>query len=347
MSKFMDFAATPLGGAAVSAGSGMISDIANLIGQRQREKRYNKQQEKLMGMQHLNQKALNEQGKELAMQMWNETNYSAQRKHLEDAGLSVGLMYGQGGGGGTTANSGSGGSAASGSAAPIQPMDINALQHAGTLASIELTKAQAKKTEAEEEKIRGVDTDLGRKQIDNLSQGIKESGARIALMGVEQTGKEIQNWFESDAYNLNLEALKAEVNKLNAEARSAVANAGVDEGTVKTRINQATADLQNSYLDQLVKQSDIQLKGIQAEDLKNSILQKWETVRQGWRGLSLKEKEVKINQFNAEIKAEFPSISNMTGRVLQDAWDTLGELNFGYFGPKGVKDTTYRRRKVN
>ena len=31
------------------------------------------------------------------MEMWNQTNYGAQRQHMEDAGLSVGLMYGGGG----------------------------------------------------------------------------------------------------------------------------------------------------------------------------------------------------------------------------------------------------------
>ena len=32
------------------------------------------------------------------LQMWKDTNYGAQRAEMEDAGLSVGLMYGNGGG---------------------------------------------------------------------------------------------------------------------------------------------------------------------------------------------------------------------------------------------------------
>ena len=31
------------------------------------------------------------------MEMWNQTNFGAQRQHMEDANLSVGLMYGGGG----------------------------------------------------------------------------------------------------------------------------------------------------------------------------------------------------------------------------------------------------------
>ena len=32
------------------------------------------------------------------LQMWKDTNFGAQRAEMEDAGLSVGLMYGNGGG---------------------------------------------------------------------------------------------------------------------------------------------------------------------------------------------------------------------------------------------------------
>ena len=33
-------------------------------------------------------------------EMWDYTNFENQRAHLENAGLSIGLMYGQGGAGG-------------------------------------------------------------------------------------------------------------------------------------------------------------------------------------------------------------------------------------------------------
>lgn len=57
------------------------------------------------------QKELNEHGRQQSMQMWNDTNYGAQMKHIKDAGLNAGLLYGQGGAGGATAQAGSGGSA--------------------------------------------------------------------------------------------------------------------------------------------------------------------------------------------------------------------------------------------
>ena len=50
-----------------------------------------------MGMQYqYGQEAANA-AQQRNMEMWNQTNYGAQRQHMEDAGLSVGLMYGGGG----------------------------------------------------------------------------------------------------------------------------------------------------------------------------------------------------------------------------------------------------------
>jgi len=51
---------------------------------------------------------------DIQQQNWDYTNYENQRKHMEKAGLNVGLMYGQGGGGGSTMGGGAGGSAQGG-----------------------------------------------------------------------------------------------------------------------------------------------------------------------------------------------------------------------------------------
>ncbi len=132
----------------IGAGIGAASSAIGMIGQRQRERRTNKQNEKLMGMQHENQKKLNQQGHDLSMDMWNKTNYEAQMKHMKEAGVNPALMYGQGGGGGTTANSGSGGSAAMGSAAqPQQMMDIGSSMMQG--AQMSLIESQRKNIDSE------------------------------------------------------------------------------------------------------------------------------------------------------------------------------------------------------
>ena len=55
------------------------------------------------------------------LQMWKDTNFGAQRGEMEDAGLSVGLMYGNGGG---SAASTAGGSATQPSAPNTNPVEV-------------------------------------------------------------------------------------------------------------------------------------------------------------------------------------------------------------------------------
>ena len=53
------------------------------------------QQKDLMALQMGNQQLLNAQAQQYSKDLWDYTNFANQRKHLEKAGLSVGLMYGK------------------------------------------------------------------------------------------------------------------------------------------------------------------------------------------------------------------------------------------------------------
>ena len=79
------------------AGASAASGIGSMFGAKKREKRQQKRQIELMELQHKNQRNLNEQGQQLAL------DYSAQRDALKKAGLNVGMMYGGQGAGGRTA----------------------------------------------------------------------------------------------------------------------------------------------------------------------------------------------------------------------------------------------------
>jgi hypothetical protein len=80
---------------AAAQGLGMIG------GSGMSRKQYHRQK-KLMGFQKGHQMDLNRHGQELAMDMWNQTNYKAQVDHMKKAGLNPALMYGSAGQGGST-----------------------------------------------------------------------------------------------------------------------------------------------------------------------------------------------------------------------------------------------------
>ena len=160
--------------AGIQAGAQVGGGILSMIGQRKREERAMKNQQKLMGLQMRNQMTLNEQGQKLQMDTWEGTNYPAQMKMLEEAGLNPSLLYGKVGSGGVTGSQG-GGSAASGNApAPQQMpnMDIgNALR---TATEVMLSKAQTRKLNAE-------------------ANVIESYGTKQAEAGIAKTIAETQN----------------------------------------------------------------------------------------------------------------------------------------------------------
>lgn len=164
--------------------------------------KYNKN---IMALQNQYQQQAAAQSQQYAKDFWDYTNAENQAKHLKNAGLNIGLMYGQ---------SGAGGMGASGGAkqeSPDQPQGnpvAMALQtqqieqqRRMTDAQITLTEAQAKKAEEEAKKIGGVDTD---KVVQEIKTMIQQEGwykadadLRIQLKTESaETVKEIQERVE-------------------------------------------------------------------------------------------------------------------------------------------------------
>ncbi len=141
------------------------------INRRAQDARSMGNQRELMDIQYNNQQGLNQQGHDLAMQRWEDTNYSAQMEQMRKAGLNPALMYGKGGQGGSTAGQG-GGSAASGSAPGPQGTSSHSLaKDALTSSQVKLNEAQANKLDADTVKTSGVDTEESKGRIAlNLSQ---------------------------------------------------------------------------------------------------------------------------------------------------------------------------------
>lgn len=123
------------------------------IGRKAREKRQLDMQQKLQNQQVAGQKELGDHQNKLAMDMWNNTNYSAQVEHLKKAGLNPALLYGSGGGGGATVGMGmntgvSGGQAST--AVQEQMATQGATAGLGMLpAQIELIRAQTENVKAD------------------------------------------------------------------------------------------------------------------------------------------------------------------------------------------------------
>lgn len=164
--------------------------------------KYNKD---IMALQNQYQQQAAAQSQQYAKDYWDYTNVENQVAHLKNAGLNVGLMYGQ---------SGAGGMGASGGArqeSPEQPqgnpvgmaLQVQQIEQQRRMndAQIALTEAQANKAKEEAKKIGGVDTQEALKRIEEVGSRIelnlREGNYKEALTGLTKAEKEATDALKS------------------------------------------------------------------------------------------------------------------------------------------------------
>ena len=135
------------------------------------------------------------------MEMWNQTNFGAQRQHMEDAGLSVGLMYGGGGQGAVS----QGGQATQPSGPTSNPVGM-ALQYKQIEQQNEaiksqtiLNQAEAAKALADAKKTSGVDTNKVTNNFVILRNIRKKRRRIIRHMATEALKKFLDIRFRSES----------------------------------------------------------------------------------------------------------------------------------------------------
>lgn len=303
-------------GAAIGAGVGLIG----MLGQKKREKRAVQNQKTLMDWQMKNQKHLNEQGHELQMKAWRDTNYPAQMAMMREAGLNPGLMYGMSGGGGTTTGSQGGGGAAGGQAPAPQPMELGtALNAAMTQANIELAKSQAEKNKAEAASITGSEGTVGASQIEsNLAGALNQRvQAELNRIGVEIGKATMQD--QIDMAHYNVERIIKENNLTDEEAEKVKAETAAIG--VKMQLDRANIELSEQKAKNLAndiilgwKKLDAVLVGLMIDNNANKLRAlEGQTAIQKLQNdfiLGTLGKEIDLQRLNIEQQKVFVSIFN-------------------------------------
>ena len=203
MGNFKESFTSGLGSSAASAGIGFIGNaLSQILGlswspQRamQEQWKYNKN---IMALQNQYQRQAAAQSQQYAKDYWDYTNAENQVRHLKNAGLNVGLMYG---------HSGAGGMGASGGARQESPdqaqgnpvgmaLQVQQIEQQRRMndAQIALAEAEANKADAEANKISGVDTQEALKRIEEAASRIelnlKEGRYKEALTDLTKAEKE-------------------------------------------------------------------------------------------------------------------------------------------------------------
>ena len=142
-------------------------------------------EKELMGLQNQYNKEMAEANHERNKEIWDYTNYENQVEHMKNAGLSVGLMYGQGGGMGASTSGGQGQGVSNPGTTAVQA-GLQARMMGVQLQNIQsqtaLNSAQAAKAMSESEKIKGVDTEEKKVTIENIIAQTENEKERKALI---------------------------------------------------------------------------------------------------------------------------------------------------------------------
>lgn len=192
-----------LGSSAASAGVGFAGNaLSQALGLSWSPQKAMKEQWKynknIMALQNQYQQQAAEKSQQYAKDYWDYTNAENQVKHLKNAGLNIGLMYGQSGAGGMGASGGAH------QASPEQPqgnpvgmaLQVQQLEQQRRMndAQIALAEAQASKAKEEAKKIGGVDTQEALKRIEGIASQIelnlKEGNYKDALTDLTKAEKE-------------------------------------------------------------------------------------------------------------------------------------------------------------
>lgn len=209
-----------------------------------------------MGMQYqYGQMAANE-AQRRNLEMWESTNFEQQRKHMENADLSVGLMYG-GSGAGSTSTAGGQATQPSGPtsnpvAMALQYQQIEQ-QNAAIKSQTMLNQAEAAKALAEAKKTGGVDTKKTEYEIkwQEIENRIQESREQIA--------------------SSNIREAQANANKAMQEFKQAMLNTEYLDETQQQRIQMVTDQLSLIQKQGLKEEAVIDLTNAQASKVRKEI----------------------------------------------------------------------------
>lgn len=223
------------------------------------------------------------------LQMWKDTNFGAQRNEMEKAGLSVGLMYGNGGG---SAASTAGGTATQPNAPKTNPVEVELQQQALGLqlkqieAQNKLANAETAKTLAEANKIAGVDTegqDLENKwqEIENRIQLSKENIAAANVTEANANAQKAVELWNQEMLNTKYldETQKERVTKLVSEIALLQKEGAVQSSIVDVNYNTARKiqkEVENFYYDMITKRMSAEAAKEQAAAMIDKIAKDYE-----------------------------------------------------------------------
>lgn len=299
-----------LGAKALDIGASIVTDTYNWMTGDARNR-------KMMQQQEAAAKRMADYNKQIQLDIWNATNYSAQKAHMEKAGLNPGLLYGMGGSGGAT--TGNANAPMPDTARANIGMGIGSGSNAAELALLNAQRenidADTKLKETEAKLKGGPQTAQTEMQTEVLAQELANKREDYQIKRLEQTLKNIENWEKQESQADRLRYIEFQTNLAmrqleQIENEVFVSSATINDQITKIRQEAIGAALQNELTKEQTKIPKEQIKKWAEE-----IAQNWETID--------------ISKFKAEIDANYPGMGSVLGKMMNTVIESIGQRTRG------------------
>lgn len=254
-----------IGSIGENAANGAVGQVLGMVLGGAQDKRQLKQQGKLQELQIKGNKEMADYSQQKQMEMWENTNYGAQKDQMNKAGINPALMYGMSGGGGVTTGAGGGAGVTGGTADGGAARTGMGLQIASQLA---LQKAQKENIEAD---------------TANKKAGTENTG--VATETAKQSQEATVNTIKTNAERA-IEEMWLSANKRT-----------VSDHTVQAEVEKIKADAVGSMIENEAKKTGIAVDRARINEIANNIAQRW-------KDLELTGKNIEQSKENMEKLTE-------------------------------------------
>jgi len=190
----------------MNAANNVVGQVLGLVAGGAQDRRQVEQQKKLSEVQGRENRKMADYNQNLALDMWDKTNYAAQVEQMKKAGVNVGLMYGGAGSGGSTSGAGQASGVSGASAGDPNAGTAMGMQMASQLALMNAQKENIEADTANKKASAGGTT--------ASTEGTEFQNAVNKMIGVQQVADRYQS--ESDSLKIKSEKDNAEWEQLKA-----------------------------------------------------------------------------------------------------------------------------------
>lgn len=354
--------------AAIAAGSALAGQGMQMAATSVKNKKQFARTKELMDKQDSMQRSMAMFNNANQLQMWKDTGPQGQMKELQGAGLNAGLIYGMGGAGGQTAAASGGTGPSMGDASMENPGA--GLGSMGMMLGqqLALMGAQKENIEADTElkladatKKSGVDTEVGKTQVQNMLQGIESEKAKQRLTELQGDMQELQNKIVDmtaedamDEIRFNAKRVEQETNRLKLSneitdrtketviTRAKAELAGI--GIMNLLNKQLRAESQQNVSESKTKQEGIR-QGIEESKGRTSLMseqsrQITHAIRQGWDGVYVNMQNgntAAAKQQWDELMNDVPESQRINYEMVEKFMLGAGLMKMGTAGPNPVQ----------